>query len=169
MIYCFLLLTCYCCTLQLRNYEEVIQLCEQSLDSAKRNSFLAGSDDQLENLDSSGYTKSSLVGLWRWHLISKSYFYLGKLEEAIELLKKHEQAKPIGERYCLMHNLSLLWFMSIKVYSFFLDISFLLQMKTSRCGDKSAETSASFFVTVCELLRLKVSLFISSMITGYAS
>ncbi|XP_008796162.1 uncharacterized protein LOC103711698 isoform X2 [Phoenix dactylifera] len=109
--------------LMLHKYEEVIQLCEESLDSAKRNSFLAGSDDQLENLDSSGYTKSSSVRLWRWRLISKSYFYLGKLEEALELLRKHEQVKPIGER----------------------------------CGDKSAETSASFFVTVRELLRLKAA------------
>ncbi|XP_010938663.1 uncharacterized protein [Elaeis guineensis] len=109
--------------LMLHNYEEVIQLCEQSLDSAKRNSFLAGSDDQLENPDSSGQTKSSSVKLWRWHLISKSYFYLGKLEEALELLRKHEQVKPIGER----------------------------------CGDKSAETSASLFVTVRELLRLKAA------------
>ncbi|KAG1371172.1 putative DnaJ subfamily C member 7 [Cocos nucifera] len=109
--------------LMLHNYEEVIQLCEQSLDSAERNSFLAGSDDQLENLDSSGCTKGSLVKLWRWRLISKSYFYLGKLEESLELLRKHEQVKPIGER----------------------------------CGDKSAETSASLFVTVRELLRLKAA------------
>lgn len=39
------------------------------------------------------------VKLWRWRLMSKSYFYLGKLEEALVFLKKHADAISILDKY----------------------------------------------------------------------
>ncbi|XP_010274126.1 PREDICTED: dnaJ homolog subfamily C member 7-like [Nelumbo nucifera] len=77
--------------LKMQKYEDVIELCEQTLDSAQKNSIPV----------SAGGTKSSAISpvrLWRWRLISKSYFYLGKLEEALELLQKQEQAGLITEK-----------------------------------------------------------------------
>ncbi|XP_072982402.1 uncharacterized protein [Typha latifolia] len=84
--------------LMLRRYEEVIQFCEETLELAERNSLSHDPDSETKNIDSSQNVKSS-SRLWRWRLISISYFYLGKLEEALELLKKHEQVKPVLERY----------------------------------------------------------------------
>lgn len=66
-------------------------MCEQTLESAERNSL-------SKNKDGSESIKSYPVNHWRWGLISKSYFYLGRLEEALELLEKHEQLGPIKEK-----------------------------------------------------------------------
>lgn len=67
-------------TWQLRNYEELIQFCEQTIDMA-------------ENI------QNNAMKLWRWRLMSKSYFYLGKLEEALVFLKKHADAISISDKY----------------------------------------------------------------------
>ncbi|KAJ8635625.1 hypothetical protein MRB53_009892 [Persea americana] len=75
---------------QLRKYEEVVQLCEQTLESAERNSL---------SKDKDGSVMSYPVNHWRWGLVSKSYFYLGRLEEALELLEKLEQLGPKKEKY----------------------------------------------------------------------
>ncbi|KAF2312097.1 hypothetical protein GH714_028039 [Hevea brasiliensis] len=72
----------------LRKYDEVIQLCEQTFDSAEQNSPLIDADCQSADLDSSELLKNSSFSLWRSHLMFKSYFYLGKLEEAIGSLEK---------------------------------------------------------------------------------
>ncbi|KAF6152955.1 hypothetical protein GIB67_039662 [Kingdonia uniflora] len=74
---------------QLRKYEEVVQLCEQSLESAENNSA-------ADRYDDSESVKNYPARLWRWCLMSKSYFYLGRLEEAIEWLEKLEQAVYVG-------------------------------------------------------------------------
>ncbi|XP_021657184.2 uncharacterized protein LOC110647577 isoform X2 [Hevea brasiliensis] len=75
----------------LRKYDEVIQLCEQTFDSAEQNSPLIYADCQSADLDSSDLMKDSSFSLWRSHLIFKSYFYLGKLEEAIGSLQRQEE------------------------------------------------------------------------------
>ncbi|KAI7725703.1 hypothetical protein M8C21_018148 [Ambrosia artemisiifolia] len=59
--------------LKLQRYEQIIQMCEQTLSST-------GSDS------------------WRSNLIVKSYFYLGKLEEAHEFIKKQENSGIITDR-----------------------------------------------------------------------
>ncbi|XP_077252404.1 uncharacterized protein LOC143891699 isoform X2 [Tasmannia lanceolata] len=82
----------------LRKYEEVVQLCEQTLDSAERNSASSG-NGQLKHLYVSESIKVSSEMLWRWRVISRAYFYLGKLEEALDLLQKHEQVAPVIEKY----------------------------------------------------------------------
>lgn len=74
----------------MRKYEEVIQLCEQTLGFAEKNFALAGNDEQLENKDGFKCKRRSFVRLWRSHLISKSYFHMGRLEVALDLLEKQE-------------------------------------------------------------------------------
>lgn len=66
--------------LQLRRYEHVIQMCEQTLSSAETDRPTSSSS-------------------WRSNLIVKSYFYLGKLEEANEFIKRQESSGHITERY----------------------------------------------------------------------
>ncbi|XP_044975833.1 uncharacterized protein LOC123443509 isoform X1 [Hordeum vulgare subsp. vulgare] len=78
--------------LLLRRYEELIQFCEETLQLAERNSVSLCLDERLENinLDSYGFSVKS----WRYYLIAKSYFFIGKLEEAHQFLKKYEQTTP---------------------------------------------------------------------------
>lgn len=78
----------------MQKYEEVIKLCEQTLDLAEQNSATTEADSRPTNCSSSECMKCSPARLWRWRLTAKSYFHLGKLEEALELLKKHEKLKP---------------------------------------------------------------------------
>ncbi|KAJ0978005.1 hypothetical protein J5N97_013479 [Dioscorea zingiberensis] len=85
--------------LMMRKYDEVIELCEKTLDLAKKNAFLIVADGKHKDIDTTEGMKGSLLRPWRWHLISKSNFYLGKFDEALELLQKHEQLQPIIEKY----------------------------------------------------------------------
>lgn len=82
--------------LTLRRYEEVIELCQQTVDLAERNAVLVNANGEPNNSSVSGKAESS-VTLWRPYLICKSYFLLGKLEEALDLLKRHELAAPVKE------------------------------------------------------------------------
>ncbi|KAK8336749.1 hypothetical protein V6Z11_A09G143700 [Gossypium hirsutum] len=72
----------------LKKYEEAIQLCEQPLYVAQNSSSEAEIDKQITSTDGCGCY--SIAMLWRGHLMSKSYFYMGKLEKALELLQKLE-------------------------------------------------------------------------------
>ncbi|KAL4560381.1 hypothetical protein LXL04_032531 [Taraxacum kok-saghyz] len=65
----------------LRRYEQVIQMCEQNSSSADVDTPTATSPNS-----------------WRTTLIVKSYFYLGRLEEALEFIKKQETSGQITER-----------------------------------------------------------------------
>ncbi|XP_076906025.1 uncharacterized protein LOC143561969 [Bidens hawaiensis] len=65
--------------LVLGKHKDVIQMCEQTLDSAEKNFA----------------TESKL---WRWNLMSKSYFHLGRLEIALEFIEKHEQLGPTSDK-----------------------------------------------------------------------
>ncbi|KAJ6315567.1 hypothetical protein OIU78_018946 [Salix suchowensis] len=75
----------------LRKYEEVIQLCEHSFDSAKKNSPPLHAGYHVEN-SGPELTKDTSFMIWRCRLIFKSYFHLGRLEEAIGSLEK--QVEP---------------------------------------------------------------------------
>ncbi|XVE95885.1 hypothetical protein REPUB_Repub02eG0173700 [Reevesia pubescens] len=81
----------------LRKYEEVIQLCEQSLYVAEKNFSKAETDNQLASIDGSGCYSTAM--LWRWHLMSKSYFSMGKLEKALELLQNLEQVGSVKDKH----------------------------------------------------------------------
>ncbi|XP_076890050.1 uncharacterized protein LOC143541009 [Bidens hawaiensis] len=65
--------------LVLGKHKDVVQMCEQTLDSAEKN-FATGSK------------------LWRWNLMSKSYFHRGRLEMALEFIEKHEQLGPASDK-----------------------------------------------------------------------
>ncbi|KAL5745671.1 hypothetical protein ACOSP7_026817 [Xanthoceras sorbifolium] len=80
----------------LQKYEETIQLCEQTLSVAEKNFASVGTDNS--NMDASGSVNYPLARLWRWRLISKSYFYMGRLEVALDLLQKLEQVGPISNK-----------------------------------------------------------------------
>lgn len=76
----------------LRRYDEVIELCEQTLHTAEKN-FSA---IHLANDDETQCTNS--VSLWRWCLMSKSHFHLGKLEMALDLIEKQEKLTSTSYR-----------------------------------------------------------------------
>ncbi|GMI92347.1 tetratricopeptide repeat 16, DNA J protein C31 [Hibiscus trionum] len=82
----------------LGKYEDVIQLCDQTFDSAEKNSPSLDVNGQLANPDSSGSSKDPTFRIWRCHLIFKSYFHLGKLEEAIAFLEKQEELQSATNR-----------------------------------------------------------------------
>ncbi|KAI3801303.1 hypothetical protein L1987_29407 [Smallanthus sonchifolius] len=62
----------------LRKHKDVVQLCELTLASAEKNFA----------------TESKL---WRWNLMSKSYFHLGRLEMALDFIEKHEQSRSTAD------------------------------------------------------------------------
>ncbi|KAL6960205.1 hypothetical protein U1Q18_045905 [Sarracenia purpurea var. burkii] len=86
-----------CCIYQLRRYKEVIQFCEQTLAFAEKNFLMVAGDNNLVNEDGPKCKKSS-VRLWRWHLMSKSYFHFGRLDVALDFLEKQEQLKSTEDK-----------------------------------------------------------------------
>ncbi|GMI81599.1 tetratricopeptide repeat 16, DNA J protein C31 [Hibiscus trionum] len=82
----------------LGKYEDVIQLCDQTFDSAEKNSPSLDVSGQLANPDGSGFSKDPTFRIWRCHLIFKSYFHIGKLEEAIAFLEKQEELQSTTNR-----------------------------------------------------------------------
>ncbi|XP_023887583.2 uncharacterized protein LOC111999685 isoform X2 [Quercus suber] len=82
--------------LMLRRYDEAIQQCEQSLYFAEKN-FASVSTGA--NMDGSECQSYSSVRLWRWCLISRCYFHLGRLEAALDLLQKLEKVGSIKDKY----------------------------------------------------------------------
>ncbi|WVZ98297.1 hypothetical protein U9M48_043758 [Paspalum notatum var. saurae] len=82
--------------LMLRRYEEVIQLCQESVNPAERNSVLFSGSGEPNNSRVSEKTQFS-GRYWRPYLICKAYFLSGKLDEALDLLKKHELVTPAND------------------------------------------------------------------------
>ncbi|XP_048536280.1 uncharacterized protein LOC125514940 isoform X2 [Triticum urartu] len=82
--------------LTLRRYEEVIELCQETADLAERNSVSINANGE-PNISSVPEKAECSATLWRPYLIGKSYFLLGKLEESLDLLKRHEPATPAEE------------------------------------------------------------------------
>ncbi|KAK4773571.1 hypothetical protein SAY87_028590 [Trapa incisa] len=69
----------------LQRYHEVIQLCEQTLDSAKKNSLSVDAEESFEGSESSERLQFKL---WHCSFILKSYFHMGRLEEGLASLEK---------------------------------------------------------------------------------
>ena len=76
--------------LQLQRYEEAIRLCEQSLCFAEKNCI---AESVIVETDVSRCQSPSLARLWRWCLITKALFFLGKFEDALDTVGKIEQEK----------------------------------------------------------------------------
>lgn len=70
----------------LLKHEEVIQLCEQTFDIAEKNFMPCHSPNVNGNNGQGGFPR-----LWRWHLMAKSHYHLGKLELALDIIEKQEQ------------------------------------------------------------------------------
>ncbi|CAN4119849.1 unnamed protein product [Withania somnifera] len=87
--------------LMLRRYEEVVQLCEKTLEFAESNAPPYNFSYQSSELDSSITPRSASSGFWCFSKIVKSYFYLGKLEEADRFLKNQDKLM------CLMESSGL--------------------------------------------------------------
>lgn len=91
-----------CCTfvgiLQLRRYEEVVKLCELTLHVAETKFSSVSSLNPLPSADGFDSDNYSLARVWRTHYISKAYFYMGKLEVALDLLQKQEQVGSINDK-----------------------------------------------------------------------
>lgn len=81
--------------MQLQKYEDAIQLCEQSQCLAEKNLALANSANKLNG---SMFDSYSSVKLWRWSLISKCYFHLGKLEASLNVLDKLQQVATVNDK-----------------------------------------------------------------------
>ncbi|CDP14173.1 unnamed protein product [Coffea canephora] len=76
----------------LRRYDEVIELCEQTLHTAEKN-FSA-----IELANDDDAQRTNCVSLWRWCLMSKSQFHLGRLEMALDLIEKQEKLTSTSYR-----------------------------------------------------------------------
>ncbi|GFZ20709.1 heat shock protein DnaJ with tetratricopeptide repeat-containing protein [Actinidia rufa] len=76
----------------LRKYKELIRLCEQTVGSAEMNCSAKSVNGRLTTLDCSDIQKNPSFSLWRWQLIIKSYFSLGRLEEALDFLKNQGES-----------------------------------------------------------------------------
>lgn len=81
--------------LVLGKHEEVVQLCEQTLGLAEKNFATGG---VVGHMSVDGYDCKNSLKLWRWNLMSKSYFHLGRLEMALDLIEKHTQLRPTTDK-----------------------------------------------------------------------
>ncbi|CAN8299449.1 unnamed protein product [Cochlearia groenlandica] len=85
--------------LMLEKYEASIKLCEQTVDLAGKNSLPPSHDNKLlANPDCHDIPKDINFRIWRCRLMLKSYFHMGKLEEAIASLEKQEQFRSATKR-----------------------------------------------------------------------
>lgn len=67
------------------------------MDSSERNSPLISGDGEINDglLECTHYP---LPKMWRVYLIAKSYFYLGSLDEALDLIQKHEEIGSVSQK-----------------------------------------------------------------------
>ncbi|OIV99615.1 hypothetical protein TanjilG_17425 [Lupinus angustifolius] len=77
--------------LMLCRYEEVIQMCGDTLGSAEKNSHPLNAGSQVTDPDNSEFSKSFHFRLWRCSMMLKAYFYQGKLEEGLSFLEQQEE------------------------------------------------------------------------------
>nr|GEX84221.1 DnaJ domain, zinc finger, CCHC-type, tetratricopeptide-like helical domain protein [Tanacetum cinerariifolium] len=74
---------------QLHKYEEVVQMCEQTLGIAEKNCGNINDSKCQSDEDPNRH-----LHLWRWSLMSRSYYRMGKFDMAVATLDKYEQLAP---------------------------------------------------------------------------
>ncbi|XP_024967765.1 dnaJ homolog subfamily C member 7-like [Cynara cardunculus var. scolymus] len=74
----------------LRKYEEVVQMCEQTLAFAEKNYATISDSNHTSNEEE----QKRLLKLWRWNLMSRSYFHMARFDKALAILEKHEKLAP---------------------------------------------------------------------------
>ncbi|KAL6563750.1 hypothetical protein OROGR_002709 [Orobanche gracilis] len=84
--------------LMLKKYKELIQLCEQILGYVESNFRMSGVDSHSVEFHGSDLKRSPSFRLWCSSQILKSYFYLGRLEEALVFIKKQDESASLVER-----------------------------------------------------------------------
>ncbi|MCO5599184.1 hypothetical protein L7F22_053284 [Adiantum nelumboides] len=79
--------------LSLRRYEECLQFCEQTLPAAERSHGSAVHDKNQDAYlkEACQSNENGHLKLWRWRLSAKALYHLGKLEDSLELLVKHDE------------------------------------------------------------------------------
>ncbi|KAF5447736.1 hypothetical protein F2P56_033263 [Juglans regia] len=82
----------------LRRYDEVIQLCDQTLGSAEKNSPPVATNDQETTLNGSENLKNFYFRVWRCRLTFQACFHLGRLEEGLALLEQDEIMNRSGSK-----------------------------------------------------------------------
>ncbi|KAJ7976734.1 Heat shock protein DnaJ with tetratricopeptide repeat [Quillaja saponaria] len=87
----------------LQKYDEAIQICEQSRCFAEKN---FASAKPGENGNGSGCDSLLYMRLWRWSLISRCYFHLGRLEASLDVVEKLEQDVSVTEKSAI-NNLEM--------------------------------------------------------------
>lgn len=75
----------------MKNYKELIEFCERSLDLEELNFQLTGVRRNSLEIHGSELKSAPSFRIWCLSLILKSFFYQGKLEEALGFLKKQEE------------------------------------------------------------------------------
>ncbi|KAI4348658.1 hypothetical protein L6164_009357 [Bauhinia variegata] len=78
----------------LRKYDSAIQLCEQSQYLAEKN---FASQNSVENPSISTCDSFMCVRLWRWSVISRCYFHLGRLDASLNVIEKLQQDVSINK------------------------------------------------------------------------
>ncbi|CAJ2671531.1 unnamed protein product [Trifolium pratense] len=89
----------------LQKYDAAIQLCEQSLKLAEKN---FASPNSANNSNNSTHDSYSSVKLWRWSLISKCYFRLGRLDASLNIIEKLRQTASVNDKCVIDNNEDLL-------------------------------------------------------------
>ncbi|MCO5562053.1 hypothetical protein L7F22_015679 [Adiantum nelumboides] len=88
--------------LSLRRHEECLQFCEQTLPAAERSHGSAVHDKNQDAYlkEACQSNENGHLKLWRWRLSAKALYHLGKLEDSLELLVKHDEVllgRPIDK------------------------------------------------------------------------
>ncbi|XP_047159020.1 TPR repeat-containing thioredoxin TTL1-like [Vigna umbellata] len=77
--------------LTLCRYDEVIQLCDKTLDSAEKNACPSDAGCEVTDLDNSQLSKGFYFRIWHCSMMLKAYFHLGKFEEGLSLLEQQQE------------------------------------------------------------------------------
>ncbi|ESW04234.1 hypothetical protein PHAVU_011G078000 [Phaseolus vulgaris] len=77
--------------LMLCRYDEVIHLCDKTLDSAEKNACPLDAGGEVTDLDNSQLSKGFYFRIWRCSMMLKACFHLGKFEEGLSLLEQQQE------------------------------------------------------------------------------
>ncbi|XP_078447062.1 heat shock protein DnaJ with tetratricopeptide repeat-containing protein [Wolffia australiana] len=83
--------------LMLRRYSDLILLLDESLESVEKNRPLLSPRSE-EKDDNHSRSVGSRATVWRAYLKSRAFFYLGKLDEALVILKDSTIVKAVADR-----------------------------------------------------------------------
>ena len=67
----------------------MVQICEQTLAIAEKNCGNINDSKRQSDED-----RNRQLHLWRWSLMSRSYYHMGKFDMALSMLEKYEQLAP---------------------------------------------------------------------------